>query len=183
MDRRNQSKDADKRLAKAFLTVTREIGRELDADMAIITLATHNGNQAPKILDIGMAPRGFTATVLEKHPAATIQDIILPRAIEGLAVMLPRWKANPRFLIDFTDVTILTNVMGRSKASVPTTHLELTVCGASVQCAQPRANYRDSRERLRLATTQVILLLTLRMFSTLIPTLHHLYQTTGHSMA
>jgi 23S rRNA U2552 (ribose-2'-O)-methylase RlmE/FtsJ len=175
MNRRNQSDNADRKLARAFFTMTCEIGREMDTETSVITLATYVGGQTPRILDMGMAPGGFTATVLEKHPAATIRGITLPRAVGGLEVMLPHWRSDSRVRIEFADVTMLTDDMGRPATSVPATHpdfvnlssdrpfqnetFDLIFCGAAVQRTQPRAEYRESRERLRLVTSQLIVAL------------------------
>jgi hypothetical protein len=107
-----------------------------------------------------MAPGGFTETVFRKHPAATVRAITLPQEVGGLQVMLPRWRSDHRVLIQFLDVMMLTNEMGRPTTSIPTTHpdvanfsserpfegevFDLAFGGATAQHAHARADYRNS---------------------------------------
>lgn len=152
--------------------MTCQIGDELDKETSIIKLATTRKGQPPRVLDMGMAPGGFTATVLRKHPAAIIRGITLSQDIGGLEVMIPRWRANARIQIKLADVTMLTDEMGHPAMTIPNTHpdharfssdrpfpneeFDLIFCGAAVQRAHDRAEYRESRERLRLVTSQLI---------------------------
>jgi 23S rRNA U2552 (ribose-2'-O)-methylase RlmE/FtsJ len=160
---------------REFFDMTCEIGRELDKATSVITLATIGPRFSPRILDMGMAPGGFSATVLRLTPTATIRGITLPKEIGGLEVMLPRWQFDTRVLIEFVDVTMLTDEMGQPATSIPGTHpdfpnfssvrpfrderFDLVFCGAAVQRAHPRAEYRESRERLRLVTSQLVVAL------------------------
>ena len=116
-----------------------------------------------------MAPGGFNETVLRKRCDATIQGITLPLDIGGLEVILSRWNADPTILIEFLDVTILADEMGRTTMSIPTIHpdiatfssnrpfqgdmFDLVFCGTTAQRAHARADYREPQERLRLATS------------------------------
>ena len=161
----------------------------MDKQTSVISLATTGGSQYPKVLDIGMAPGGFTETVLRKHRAATIRGITLPQEVGGLEVMLPQWKSDPRVLIQFLDVTMLADEMGHPTTSIPATHpdianfssnrpfqgetFDLVFCGATAQRAHARADYRDSRERLRLVTSQLVVALQrLRAHGSLVVVMH-----------
>ncbi|CAO2648220.1 Nn.00g074870.m01.CDS01 [Neocucurbitaria sp. VM-36] len=155
--------------------MTCQIGDEMDTETSVITLATTGRSLSPRVLDMGMAPGGFTATVLREHPTATVRGITLPQGIGGLEVMLKRWKSDTRIHIEFIDVTMLTDEMGRPATTIPDTHpdverfssnrpfqdeeFNLIFCGAAVQRAHPRAEYRESRERLRLVTSQLVVAL------------------------
>ncbi|KAF1828722.1 hypothetical protein BDW02DRAFT_593085 [Decorospora gaudefroyi] len=149
--------------------------RGMDRKTSVITFAATDRDLSPRVLDIGMAPCGFTETVLRKHYDATIRGITLPLDIGGLKVMLPGWNADLRILIEFLDVTMLADEMGRPTTSIPTTHpdfatfssnrpfqgenFDLVFCGATVQRAHARADYRKSQERLRLATRRLVVAL------------------------
>jgi 23S rRNA U2552 (ribose-2'-O)-methylase RlmE/FtsJ len=154
--------------------MTCQIGDELDRATSVITAAIGE-EPAPRVLDMGMAPGGFTSAVLKTHPSATVRGITLPPETGGLKVILPNWRSDERVHIEFLDVTMLADEMGTPTTSIAVTHVDLAnfsshrpflgeefdlvFCGAAVQRMQPRAAYRDSRERLRLTTSQLVLAL------------------------
>ncbi|KAH8197334.1 hypothetical protein TruAng_008500 [Truncatella angustata] len=174
-NRRNQADNADDRQAQRFFIMTCEIGDELDKSTSVVTLMAINGNVVPRVLDMGMAPGGFTSAVLKRHPTVTARGISLPSEAGGLKIMLPEWRSDPRIQVDFLDITMLADEMGTPAASIPETHadsmiftsyrpflgeeFDLIFCGAAVLRTHPRATYRDSRERLRLTTSQLVMAL------------------------
>jgi 23S rRNA U2552 (ribose-2'-O)-methylase RlmE/FtsJ len=175
-DRRTQADNADKEVAQGFFKMTCEIGRELDKETSVITLATQWKRHPPRVLDMGMAPGGFSATVLRKSPTATIRGITLPKEMGGLEVMLRQWESDARVRIEFVDVTMLTDELGRPTTTIPNTHpdvrnfssqrpfqnekFDLVFCGAAIQRAHPRAGYREPNwERVRLTTSQLVVAL------------------------
>lgn len=93
--------------------MTCEIGQEMDKNTSVITLAAADGSPSPRILDIGMAPGGFVQTVLRKHCNARIQGVTLPSEMGGLQIMLPRWRDDLKVRIEFADITMLANEIGR----------------------------------------------------------------------
>jgi 23S rRNA U2552 (ribose-2'-O)-methylase RlmE/FtsJ len=117
--------------------MTCAIGREMDKNTSVITLAAADGSQSPRVLDIGMAPGGFTQTVLRKHRNAIIRGITLPSDMGGLQIMLPEWKDDSQrimlpgwtddlqILIKFTDITMLADEMGRPATSIPIQHPDI----------------------------------------------------------
>ena len=96
----------------------------MDKNTSVITLAAGDKGRSPRVLDIGMAPGGFSQTVLRKHRNARIRGITLPSKMGGLQIMLPRWTDDLRIRIEFADITMLTNEIGRPPASIPTEHPE-----------------------------------------------------------
>lgn len=155
--------------------MTCQIGQELDEATSVLRLAKTSGDVAPRVLDMGMAPGGFTWAVLNRYPTATVRGITLPPEIGGLGVMLPKWKSNKRMEIKFLDVTMLADEMGTPANSISVTHedsgnfsserpfldeeFDLIFCGAAVQRTHNRADYRDSCERLRLTFSQLVIAL------------------------
>jgi hypothetical protein len=105
---------------QSFFRMTCEIGQEIDKNTSVITLAAADKSQPPRVLDIGMAPGGFAQTVLRKHRDARIWGITLPSEMGGLKIMLPRWRENLKVRIEFADITMLANEMGRPATSIPT---------------------------------------------------------------
>jgi 23S rRNA U2552 (ribose-2'-O)-methylase RlmE/FtsJ len=148
----------------------------MDENTSVITLAAAAGSQSPRVLDIGMAPGGFAQTVLRKHRDARIRGITLPSELDGLRAMLPRWRDDLKVRIEFADITMLANEMGRPPTSIPTQHpdfakfsskrpfqyetFDLVFCGATGATTR-RAHAGDEhheshKKRLRLATSQLV---------------------------
>jgi 23S rRNA U2552 (ribose-2'-O)-methylase RlmE/FtsJ len=155
--------------------MTCEIGREMDENTSVITLAAADGSQSPRVLDVGIAPGGFAQTVLRKHRDARIRGITLPSEMGGLQIMLPGWRNNLKVRIEFADITMLANEMGRPAISIPTQHpdiasfsskrpfqnetFDLVFCGATgakTQHSHAGAQHHKSHGRLRLATSQLV---------------------------
>jgi 23S rRNA U2552 (ribose-2'-O)-methylase RlmE/FtsJ len=155
--------------------MTCEIGQEMDENTSVITLAAAGRGQSPRVLDIGMAPGGFAQTVLRKHRDAKIRGITLPSELGGLRIMLPGWRDDFRVRIEFADITMLANEMGRPATSIPTQRpdiakfcskrpfqnetFDLVFCGATsatTRRAHIGAEHHESRKRLRLATSQLV---------------------------
>lgn len=157
--------------------MTCEIGQEMDENTSVITFAAADGDQSPRVLDIGMAPGGFTQTVLRKHRDARIRGITLPSDMGGLRIMLPGWRNNLKIRIEFADVTMLVNEMGlgRPATFIPTRHpntatfsskrlfgdeiFDLVFCGATgatTRRACAGAEHHEPHKRLRLATSQLV---------------------------
>jgi len=155
--------------------MTCEIGQEMDENTSVITLAAGDRGQSPRVLDIGMAPGGFAQTVLHKYRDAKIRGITLPSEMGGLRVMLPGWRDSLKIRIEFADITMLANEMGRPATSIPTQHpdiakfssqrpfqnetFDLVFCGATgatTRRAGAGAEHREPHKRLRLATSQLV---------------------------
>ena len=155
--------------------MTCEIGEEMDENTSVITLAAGDRGQSLRVLDIGMAPGGFTQTVLHKHCDARIRGITLPSEMGGLQIMLPSWKDDLRIRLEFADITMQANEMGRPATSIPTQHpdiakfsskrpfqdetFDIIFCGATgatTRLEHTGAKYHESHKRLRLATSQLV---------------------------
>jgi hypothetical protein len=152
--------------------MTCEIGQEMDKNTLVITLAAANSSQSPRVLDISIALGRFAQTVLRKHRDARIRGITLPSEIGGLQIMLLGWRNDLKVRIEFADITMLANEMGRPVTSIPTQHpdiakfsakrpfqnetFDLVFCGATgatTQRAHAGAERHESHRRLRLATS------------------------------
>jgi 23S rRNA U2552 (ribose-2'-O)-methylase RlmE/FtsJ len=155
--------------------MTCEIGQEMDENTSVITLAAADGSQSLRVLDIGMAPGGFAQTVLRKHRDARIWGITLPSKMGGLRIMLPGWRDDLKVRIEFADITMLANEMGRPATSIPTQHpdiarfsserpfqnetFDLVFCGATgatTRRGHAGAEPHESYKRLRLGTSQLV---------------------------
>ncbi|KAK3899073.1 hypothetical protein C8A05DRAFT_46772 [Staphylotrichum tortipilum] len=119
-----ERQNADKPTAKAkdnFYRMTCAIGHELNTTTGgalIIPPSSH----PPAILDLCLAPGGFSTTALALNPTATLHGLTLPSSLGGYDVRIPRWRTHPRIAaIHFLDVTMLTSEMDLS-FPIPDTH-------------------------------------------------------------
>ncbi|KAK0649314.1 hypothetical protein B0T16DRAFT_129169 [Cercophora newfieldiana] len=127
----------------------------------------------PAILDLGMAPGGFSGAALAKHPDVLIRGVSLPVSAGGHEIRIPAWETNPNISIRFADVTMLAADMDISPFEIPASHpdhgkflhervfpsetFDIVFCGAQVSRDQTRAAYREGREHFRLRTSQLVL--------------------------
>jgi 23S rRNA U2552 (ribose-2'-O)-methylase RlmE/FtsJ len=148
-------------------------------------------NNRPTVLDLCMAPGGFTAAFLKENPSAKVCGISLPVAQGGHDMLLPRWKTDPRIQVYFLDLTMLATEMGVDPTETPADHIDATnflsdrpfhgetfdlvFCDGQVLQTQPREEYREKREAWRLLTGQLVLALQrLKQDGKLVVLLHKL---------
>jgi hypothetical protein len=103
----------------------RAIGLELDDATSALTLPTGR-NSRPAILDLCMAPGGFSSAALDRNPSARLRGISLPPSQGGHEMRLNRpWFAtNPsaQIYVSFRDITLLADEMGTPASSIPASH-------------------------------------------------------------
>ena len=165
-----------------FFDMMCNIGDELQASTDALTVNCE-AEEAIKILDLCMAPGGYTASALKYNPTATASGITLPRNKGGHFVLLKTNRARVRFL----DLTMLACEFGVDK--IPVTHPEhasfindrpyhgetyhLVFCDGQVLRTHQRAEFREKQEALRLTVSQLILALQrIRLNGTLVMLLH-----------
>ncbi|KAJ5928261.1 hypothetical protein N7466_007217 [Penicillium verhagenii] len=66
------------------------------------------------VLDLCMAPGGFTYTVLKSNRYAKVCAISLPPSEGGIEIYLDDWQNNPRLKVELTDLTMLAGEIGFS---------------------------------------------------------------------
>lgn len=76
--------------------MTCQIDDELDKATSVLALVTNGEDTASRVLDIGMAPGGFTSAVLKRHLKAAVRRITLPPETGDLEVILPKWRLDER---------------------------------------------------------------------------------------
>jgi 23S rRNA U2552 (ribose-2'-O)-methylase RlmE/FtsJ len=135
------------------------------------------------ILDICMAPGGYTTSALKYSPGATTFGISLPRSHGGHKVLSPFSRSTMRFL----DVTMLAKEFGVD--TPPFTHphrssfldgrpffgqiFQLIFCDGQVLRTHQRPEYREHQEARRLTLSQLILAMQrIQAGGTLIVLLH-----------
>ena len=136
-----------------------------------------------KILDLCMAPGGYTASALKYNPGAAAFGITLPSQHGGHEMLLPPSRST----VYFMDITMLAQEFGVE--TIPQAHpevdsfvterpfleskFEMVFCDGQVLRTHPRGKHRESNEALRLTVSQLILALQrIREGGTLIMLLH-----------
>jgi 23S rRNA U2552 (ribose-2'-O)-methylase RlmE/FtsJ len=127
----------------------------------------------PKVLDICMAPGGFSGIILKRIAGSRIVAITLPVDKGGHEILIPNWKADTRIKVHFVDLTLLSAEMGvehippehpdadefLTLRPFPMMKVDLVFCDGQVLRTHTRSSYRESRERERLINSQFVLAL------------------------
>jgi 23S rRNA U2552 (ribose-2'-O)-methylase RlmE/FtsJ len=146
----------------------KQIGDELEDSTHALSQLSH-GAEDVKILDLCMAPGGYTFSALKYNPGATAFGITLPPDKGGHEVLLQSSKSSVQLL----DITMLANEFGVE--TPPLTYPEhtsllsdrpysehmfqLIFCDGQVLRTHQRAKYREQQEARRLTVSQLILAL------------------------
>ena len=157
----------NKKNQKYFFDLMRRIGAELQKFTQALSIESHD----PCIMDLCMAPGGYTASALEVNPSATVFGVTFPAAAGGHPLQL---KRNPNVHVRFTDITMEAAEIGIT--DVPYEHpdrgnfrtvpllatkskFDLVFCDGQVlrNHAIHRHPDRERHEATRLITTQMII--------------------------
>lgn len=144
--------------------------KPIDSPMEAKTSALTPGDlgvQPFQVLDLCMAPGGFTWGTLQYNRAAIAYGITLPSKIGGYK----NWFTLPPERIKFVDITMLANEFGVE--TIPMSHpdhslflterpfadhrFQLIFCGGAVLRSHERSEHRREFERTRLTMSQLIL--------------------------
>ena len=147
-----------------------ELGSELHAETGALLPNPHGQNL--RVLDLCMAPGGYSASVLKLDSSVVIRGISLPTASGGHKLLLHHPRSSWHLKCRFQDITMLAAECGVT--SIPETHPEranfsmdrpyadesfhLVFCDGQVLRTHKRAEYRKF-EATRLVTAQLILAL------------------------
>jgi 23S rRNA U2552 (ribose-2'-O)-methylase RlmE/FtsJ len=164
------------------------IGFEMNNATGALSLGGDNGS-CMQVLDLCVAPGGYSAAVLALNPTASIDAVSLPNHDGGHRVLIPFGRRDPRVRILFTDITMLATEYGVDLNNIPTGHpdagkfkplrpyegkqYDLVLCDGQVLRTQKRKAYREVCEPARLTNAQLILgLQRIKPGGTLIILLH-----------
>jgi len=167
---RYRADHADDKGKRIFYEMMRQIGDELHNYISAPLLLARTGSR-PSVLDICMAPGGFTASVLKRHPIAKVCAISLPLTQGGHEILLPNWQTDPRIQVHLLDITMLAAEMDAAEISAQHPdaanfllhrpfqgqEFDLIFCDGQVLRSHPRAQYREKREASRLLASQLVL--------------------------
>ncbi|KAL1966676.1 hypothetical protein VTN77DRAFT_3873 [Rasamsonia byssochlamydoides] len=156
---REQADNADLRQKYIFFEMMKEIGDELQKEKQIIPRSNNTEHFA--VLDLCMAPGGYSATVLKHCPSAQISGISLPIQDGGHRLLLEDWQSDPPCLDDRPFLNC---------------SFDLVFCDGQVLYRQNPLTPSQSKDKAtRLTTAQLILALQrIRPGGTLVILLHRL---------
>lgn len=161
--------------------MTLTIGNELNKSTGAFHILQSSGE--PSALDMGMAPGGFSATIMKSYPRTALRAITLPNLKGGHSVQFK----HKRMKLDLCDINTLAGDMGLS--SIPESHPEASaftvakllgqeefdviICGCQVTRNQEREQWREHREAGRLQLAQLVIALEhLKSGGTLVAVMH-----------
>ncbi|KAK3390711.1 hypothetical protein B0H63DRAFT_539138 [Podospora didyma] len=105
---RTQAATADETTKNWFFAMTLKAGRGLKNMTCFISgLAAEVKDRDPMVLDLGMAPGGFRATVREILPNVQIRGVSLPVCQGGYEVRVPGWETDSNMKVEFLDITMV----------------------------------------------------------------------------
>lgn len=143
--------------------MTQAVGEGLASGTRIFDLQTTD----PKVLDLCMAPGGFTTTAAKYLSGSVIDAITLPSHLGGLEVMATEFCHH----IVYADITMYPREMNY-EGPIPTGHpdstnfdlsrpflgtmYDIVICGGAVGDRHPMESYRDGCERSRLRASELV---------------------------
>jgi hypothetical protein len=83
-----------------------------------------------QVLDLCMAPEGYSAAVFDLNPTASIDAVSLPDHDGGQRALNPFRRRGPRVQILFMDITMLATEYGVDLNNVPTDHPNARKCSS-----------------------------------------------------
>jgi hypothetical protein len=132
---------ADARTKVGFFRLMRTIGLELHDATSALTISS-NGNSRPAILDLCMAPGGFSSAALHLNQSAYLRGVSLPPSQGGHDMLLKEhWSTtdpDAGIYISFRDITLLADEMGTPASSIPVSHPD----AASFSSDRPFLNHK-----------------------------------------
>lgn len=164
-----------------FYTITIATGKRLNASTGAFDIL--QSSDEPSALDMGMAPGGFSATIMESYPKTTLRAITLPLAKGGHSVQFKHKSMK----LDLCDINTLAGDMDLT--SIPESHpaastftvtkllgnelFDVVICGCQVTRNQELEEWREHREARRLQLAQLVIALEhIKSGGTLVAVMH-----------
>jgi 23S rRNA U2552 (ribose-2'-O)-methylase RlmE/FtsJ len=151
-----------------FFFMMKDIGDEMQQQTAALTPGTC-GMNIFRVLDLCMAPGGYTSAAIKYNPSALACGITLPVSQGGHEILVSKSRVDIKEL----DITMLTAEMDCNK--IPSSHpdassfltgpifpyerFQLVFCDGQVLRTHERSEHRESFEARRLMTSQLVLAL------------------------
>lgn len=167
-NQRQRADHADDRGRNIFFKMMQGIGDELEDATGMLT----QHGKPPEVLDLCMAPGGYTASALKYNPHAHVSGMTLPEEEGGHKLLVRHGQKDPRVEVAKLDITMLWSEF--CPEDIPEDHpdkvkflhgerlylnrsFDLVFCDGQVLRTHARSTYRESKEALRLICSQLIL--------------------------
>lgn len=165
------------------------IGKELNTVTGVLSFSPQTSSNLA-VMDLCMAPGGFTTAALTHNPSAHVRAISLPVENGGHEIRFPNWQNDNRIMVKLLDITMLAAEMGVDiDTEIPASHpdagrflpdrpfegdeFDLIFCGGTLLRTHQRPEYRQHCEGTRLQTSQLVLAMgRVRQGGTLVVVLH-----------
>ena len=154
---------------RGFYNMMQRIGDEMQAATGVLSLPEPRAH----VLDVCIAPGGYSASALKYSPHAQVKGITLNGNLGGHQMLIPFGKRDPRVEVKFADVTMFAAECDATDIPMDhpdsssfsfnrpwvTTSFDLVVCDGQVLRTHARhiASYREQCEATRLTCSQLIL--------------------------
>ncbi|TGZ79219.1 hypothetical protein EX30DRAFT_373177 [Ascodesmis nigricans] len=191
LDRENNADNADDATRKKFFKMMVTVLHQLDKATSAISGAGSPPSPLT-VLDLCLAPGGFTQGTLQLRPGSRVKGITLPMAEGGHKVLLNlRGNADVMNVL-FHDITMFSNEFGLPAKLVPEDHpdkarfvdfrpfamlrFDLVFCDAQMLRTQERGEHRGHLvERIRLRASQILIALgRIKQGGTMVMLLNHM---------
>lgn len=189
---RKRADEAGQKEQRRFFHMMQQIAHEMDSATGF--LSQLNCKRIPqKVLDLCMAPGGFSTAIQKSCPTTELYGVSLPQSKGGhrLLIKLPKHR------VWFTDITMLSSEMGAIE--IPPDHpdlinfsrsrpfksitFDLVICDGQVLRTHPRQSYSERLEASRLTLSQLIFALQrIKTGGTLVMLLHKLESWYTHEL-
>lgn len=182
-DRPNDGQEQQAQRAYWFKTMF-TIGNEIQRATGAFKLDAGSCN----VLDLCMAPGGFSQSILQCNPSARISALTLPLDAGGYMVLLPHGARDSRVEVQYLDITMLVDEF--DVTHIDTDHpdalhflhgqrpyletpFDLVICDGQVLRTHQRAPYREACEATRLILSQLVIAMQrIRQGATIVVLLH-----------
>ncbi|MCJ1240832.1 hypothetical protein MMC14_008836 [Varicellaria rhodocarpa] len=166
---RQQADHADQQSQAHFFDMMCKIGDEMQIATKVFSPPSQVSHQKINVLDLCMAPGGYSASALKYNPGSVVRGITLPEDQGGHRMLV---KAPPgcRMHVKDLDITMLATEFGVT--DIPPNHPEgdkfsttrlfaqenfdLVFCGGQVLRNHPKPKHCEPREHTRLIVSQLI---------------------------
>ncbi|KAM7219755.1 hypothetical protein V8F06_004789 [Rhypophila decipiens] len=198
-NQRSQADHASVKTQMGFFRLMQSIGLELDDATSALKIR-RPGMPRPAILDLCMAPGGFSLAALQRNNprSALLRGISLPPSEGGHVIRLRHVSCGAKEedvdtaakFVDYRDITLLAEEMGVVvPGDIPPSHpdaalfssdrpyfgsqFDLVFCDGQVLRTHERGEHRADHEAVRLLTSQLVLALQrIRPGGTMVILLH-----------
>lgn len=186
LQQRQRADNSNDKGRRILFNLMRQIGKELHDTTHALSLP----GPSPQVLDLCMAPGGFTSSVLKLNNHARVSGITLPKTQGGHELLVRSGPQDPRVDCTELDITMLSTEFGIDATDIPDTHpdkanflpgqrpylnrtFDLIFCNGQVLRMHTHSSSPERNEARRLTCAQLILALQrIRTGGTMIILLH-----------